>query len=216
MEIVCPRRIRRSPLALYNPPVEAERSPGFDPKRPVASAAAVLRAVLLAPKSFYLNFTAEGPLREPILFVLLVSAVSAVLRLLLVLIFSTEGTGEAVIAVLEAIAYVALSPLLLGLFSGAYLLSLRTFVGSEGNFRQIYRMLAYAWAGAILFWIPGVGAFAFTYVTLVLMAIGIRYVYRTSFLTALVTALVGYVPAAIFYLLLILVGVFAVDLSSGA
>jgi hypothetical protein len=163
--------------------VEVERSPGFDPKRPVASAAAVLRAVLLAPKSFYLNFTAEGPLREPILFVLLVSAVSAVLRLLLVLIFSTEGTGEAVIAVLEAIAYVA---------------------------------LAYSWAGAILFWIPGVGAFAFTYVMLVLMAIGIRYVYRTSFLTALVTALVGYVPAAIFYLLLILVGVFAVDLSSGA
>ena len=176
----------------------------------------MLRAVLLTPKSFYLNFTAEGPLREPTLFVLLVSAVSATLRLLLVLIFSTEGVGEAGIAALEAIAYVALSPLLLGLFSGAYLLSLRTFVGPEGNFRQIYRMLAYAWAGAILFWIPGVGAFAFTYVTLVLMAIGIRYVYRTSFLTALVTALVSYVPAAIFYLLLILVGVFAVDLSSGA
>jgi hypothetical protein len=30
-----------------------------------------------------------------------------------------------------------------------------------------------------------------------------------------VTALVGYVPAAIFYLFLILLGVFAVDLSSG-
>ncbi len=106
--IVCHRRVRRSPLALYNPPVEVERSPGFDPKRPVASAAAVLRAVLLAPKSFYLNFPAEGPLREPILFVLLVSAVSAVLRLLLVLIFSTEGAVEAGIAVLETIAYVAL------------------------------------------------------------------------------------------------------------
>jgi hypothetical protein len=210
------RGVRRSPLALYNPPVEVERSPEFDPKRPVASAAAVLRAVLLAPKSFYLNFSAEGRLREPILFVLLVSAVSAVLRLLLVLIFSTEGAGEAGIAVLETIAYVALSPMLIGLFSGAYLLSVRTFVGPEGNFRQIYRMLAYAWAGAILFWIPGVGAFAFTYVTLVLMAIGIRYVYRTSFLTALVTALVGYVPAAIFYLLLILLGVFALDLSSSA
>ncbi len=176
----------------------------------------MLRAVLLAPKSFYLSFPAEGTLREPILFVLLVSAVSAVLRLLLVLILSTEGAVEAGIAVLETIAYVALSPLLVGLFSGAYLLSMRTFVGPEGNFRQIYRMLAYAWAGAILFWIPGLGAFAFTYVTFVLMAIGIRYVYRTSFLTALVTALVGYVPAAIFYLLLILLGVFAVDLSSGA
>ncbi len=211
---MCRRRVRRSPPALYNPLVEVERSPGFDPKRPVASAAEVLRAVLLAPKSFYVNFSAEGPLREPILFVLLVSAVSAVLRLLLVLVFSTEGAGEAGIAVLETVAYVALAPLLVGLFSGAYLLSVRTFVGPEGNFRQIYRMLAYAWAGAILFWIPGLGAFAFTYVTLVLMAIGIRYVYRASFLTALVTALVGYVPAAIFYLLLILAGVFAVDLFS--
>ena len=209
-------RVRPSPLALYNPPVDLEKSPGFDPKRPVVSAAAVLRAVLLAPKSYYLNFTAEGPLREPILFVLLVSAVSAALRLLLVLIFSTEGIGEAGIALLEAIAYVALSPLLLGLFAGVYLLSLRTFLGSAGDFRQIYRMLAYAWAGAILFWVPGVGAFAFTYVTLVLMAIGIRYVYHTSFLTALVTALVGYVPAAIIYLVLILVGVFAMDLPSGA
>jgi hypothetical protein len=196
--------------------VEVGRSPGFDPKRPVASAAAVLRAVLLAPKSFYLNFIAEGTLREPTLFVLLVSAVGAVLRLLLILIFSTEGAAEAGIVVLETIAYVALSPLLVGIFSGAYLLSVRTFVGPEGNFRQIYRMLAYAWGGVILFWIPGLGAFAFTYVTLVLMAIGIRYVYRTSFLTALVTALVGYVPAAIFYLLLILLGVFAVDLSSSA
>lgn len=196
--------------------MEVERSTGFDPKRPVASAAAVLRAVLLAPKSFYLSFSAEGPLREPTLFVLLVSAVSAVLRLLLVLIFSTEDIGEAGIAVLETLAYVALSPLLVGLFSGVYLLSVRTFVGPEGNFRQIYRMLAYAWGGAILFWIPGLGAFAFTYVTLVLMAVAIRYVYRASFLTALVTALVGYVPAAIFYLLLILAGAFAVDLSSGA
>jgi hypothetical protein len=200
---------------LYNPTVEVERSPEFDPKRPFASAAAVIRAISLAPRGFYLNFPAEGPLREPILFVLLVSAVSAVLRLLLVLVFSAQGAGEAGVAALEALLFVALSPLLVGLFSGAYLLSIRTFMGPEGDFRQIYRMLAYAWGGAILFWIPGLGAFAFTYVTLVLVGIGIRYVYRTSFLTALVTALVGYVPAAIIYLLLIVLGVFAIDLFAG-
>ena len=196
--------------------MEVERFPEFDPKRPVASAAAVLRGIFLTPKRFYLGFPAEGPLREPILFVLLVSAVSAVLRLVLVLIFSTGGAGEMGVAILEALAYVALSPLLVGIFSGAYLLSVRTFVGPEGDFRQIYRILAYAWGAAILLWIPGLSAFAFTYATLVLMGIGIRYVYRTSFLTALVTALVGYVPSAILYLLLILLGVFAVDLSSGA
>ena len=207
---------RGLPPALYNPLMEVERFPEFDPKRPVASAAAVLRGIFLTPKRFYLGFPAEGPLREPILFVLLVSAVSAVLRLVLVLIFSAGGAGEVGIAVLEALVYVALSPLLVGIFSGAYLLSVRTFVGPEGDFRQIYRMLAYAWGAAILLWIPGLSAFAFTYATLVLMGIGIRYAYRTSFLTALVTALVGYVPSAILYLLLILLGVFAVDLSSGA
>lgn len=64
--------------ALYNPTVEATKSPEFDPKRPAGSTAAVLRGIFLAPRSFYLNFPAEGPLREPALFVLLVSTVSGV------------------------------------------------------------------------------------------------------------------------------------------
>ncbi len=178
----------------------------FDPSRPVASAAAVIRAIFLSPKRFYLGFRPEGPLREPVLFVLLVSAVSAVLRLALVLTydwFVGELTfGVAGVAVLETVAYVVLSPAMIALFAGAYLLSVRTFVGPEGTFRGVFRILAYAYGAAILFWVPILNALAFTYVALVLVAVAFRYVYRASFLTALVTALAGYVPSALLYIFL--------------
>jgi hypothetical protein len=39
-------------------------------------ALAVIRAVLSSPRDFYLNFSPEGPLREPAVFVLLVGAVT--------------------------------------------------------------------------------------------------------------------------------------------
>ncbi len=191
--------------------MQTTESPEFDPKRPAASAAAILRGIFLAPRSFYLNFRAEGPLREPILFVLLVSAVSGALSAAVNLVYGVvSGTmGAGLLGVIAVnLAFVVLGPLVVGLFSGAYLLSVRTFIGPEGDFQQVYRMLAYAWGVAVLFWIPGLNAFAFTYATLVLMLLGIRYVYRTSFLTALMTALVGYVPSAILFILLIRFGVF--------
>jgi len=177
------------------------KSPEFDPKRPVASATAVLRAIFLRPKAFYQNLEAEGPLWEPAVFVLLVSAVSGILWLLLVLAISADGLGEASVAVFVTLAYVVLSPALIGFFSGAYLLSVRGFVGTEGNFRGIYRILAYAWGAMILF--PFLNALAFTYATLILMIIGIGYVYRAPFLTALVTALVAYIPSAIIFILIV-------------
>jgi hypothetical protein len=46
---------------------------------------------------------------------------------------------------------------------------------------------------------PFLNALAFTYATLVLMVIGIRYVYHAPFLTALVTALTAYVPSALIF-----------------
>ncbi len=193
---------RRSLSALYNPLVEGAKSPEFDPRRPVASAVAVLRAIFFAPRRFYLNFTAEGPLREPALFVLLVSAVSGVLSTVVNLISATifeTGVSLPGLAV-SKLAFFVLSPILVGAVAGVYLLSVRTFIGSEGKFREVYRMLAYAYGAAILFWIPGVSALAFTYATLILMLLGIRSVYRTSFLTALVTALTGFVPVALAFI----------------
>ncbi len=191
------------------------QSAEFDTKRPVASAAEILRGIFFAPRSFYLNFRAEGPLREAILFVLLVSAVSGVASVVVNLAYAgisgTLGAGL-LEAMVVNLAFTVLAPLVVGIFSGAYLLSVRTFIGPEGSYLQVYRMLAYAWGAAILFWIPGLNAFAFTYATLVLMLLGIRYVYRTSFLTALVTALVGYVPSSILFILLIQLGVFVTGL----
>jgi len=196
----------RPPLAtLYNPTVEATKSPEFDPKRPVGSAAAVLRGIFLAPRSFYLNFPAEGPLCEPALFVLLVSAVSGVLSVVINIIpgaiFGTSASFPGVLAL--NLAFVGLSPILVGAAALAYLLSVRIFVGPEGSFRAVYRMLAYAYGAMILFWLPVVNAFAFTYAAFVLMLLGIRSVYRTSFLTGLVTTLAGFVPVGVAFIYLV-------------
>ena len=58
-------------------------------------------------------------------------------------------------------------------------------------------MAAYASGALILAWIPIVGAFAITYALMVLMGTGVRLVYRTSLLTAAVTALVSFVPISV-------------------
>ena len=186
--------------------MDKPHSPEFVPSEPLRSATAVLRGIFFAPKDFFLNFKAQGSVREPILFVLLVSAVAAILRLVLVLIFATDGISEAGISGLQALLFVVLSPVLVGILSGAYFLSVRTFVGPVGTFNEVYRMLGYAYGAMILFWVPVVQAFAFTYATLVLMLFAIRYVYRTTFLTALITVLVGYVPSAMFIIFLQIVG----------
>jgi hypothetical protein len=184
--------------------VNGAKSPEFDPGRPVASAAAVLRGIFLAPKSFYLNFPAEGPLREPTLFVLLVSAVSGTLSVVVNLIGSIFGTDTNLPGVVALnLAFVVLSPVAVGAAAGAYLLSVRTFVGPEGSFREVYRMLAYAYGAMILFWLPVVNAFAFTYAAFVLMLLGIRSVYRTSFLTSLITTLAGFVPVGVAFIYLV-------------
>jgi hypothetical protein len=185
--------------------VDGAKSPEFDPERPVVSSAAVLRAISLAPKSFYLHFDTEGPLREPATFVLLVSAVSGFLSVVANVISATVfGTGTNLLGVVAVnLAFVVLSPVLVGVAAGAYLLSVRAFVGPEGHFRGVYRMLAYAYGSMILFWVPIVYAFAFTYTAMILMGLGIRSVYRTSFLTTLVTTLVGFVPVSIAFIYLL-------------
>ena len=176
-------------------------APEFNLQRPLPSALAVIRAVLFSPRNFYLNFSPEGPVREPAVFVLLVAAVTGVLTaavaLLSGLIFGEVGAGELGLAVLEAVIFALLSPLAVGVVAGVYLLSIRTFVGKMSSFREVYRMAAYASGALILAWIPIVGAFAVTYALMVLMGIGVRIVYRTSLLTAVVTALVSFVPISV-------------------
>jgi len=109
--------------------------------------------------------------------------------------------------VIDAVAFALLSPVGVGVVAGVYLLSIRTFVGKVSGFREIYRLAAYAAAALLLAWIPVLGAFAFTYALIVLMGIGIQSVYGTTFLTTVVTVVVGFVPVASFLIWLIIAGV---------
>jgi hypothetical protein len=182
--------------------MEKPRSPEFAPDDPVRSAAAVIRAIFVTPRDFFVRFSEDGPLKEPVLFVMLVTAVTATLRLVLTLIFGSNDAASVGVSVVEAVVFVVLSPAIVGVFAGAYLLSIRTFVGEVGNFRAVYRMVAYAYGAMVLFWVPVINAFAFTYFALILMGMAVRYAYRTSFLNATVTAMVAYVPAAMLFIFL--------------
>jgi hypothetical protein len=178
--------------------MQSNESPEFDLQRPLASAVVVIRTVLFSPRSFYLNFKVEGPLKEPAVFVLLVGAVAGLLGAAVALasnvLFGDLDSGDIRSAVVGALLFAVLSPVGVGVVAGVYLLAIRTFVGKVSSFTEVYRMAAYSAAALVLAWIPVLGAFAVTYALMVLMGIGIKVVYRTSLMTAAVTALVGFVP----------------------
>ena len=180
--------------------MQKDPAPEFDLQRPFASAVAVMQTVLFSPRSFYLNFKVDGPVREPAVFVLLVGAVSGILGAALALstnlLFGDLDAGDLRAAVIDAVLFALLSPVGVGVVAGIYLLSIKTFVGNVSGFREVYRMAAYAAATLVLAWIPVLGAFAFAYALIVLMGIGIQSIYETSFLTTVVTAVVGFVPVA--------------------
>ena len=190
--------------------MQKDPSPEFDLQRPFASAVAVIRTVLFSPRSFYVNFKIEGPLKEPAAFVLLVGAVCGILgaavALCTNLLFGDFDAGDLRAAALDAILFALLSPVGVGVVAGVYLLSIRTFVGKVSGFKEVYRMAAYAAAALVLAWIPVLGAFAFSYALIVLMGIGIQSVYGTTFLTTFVTAVVGFVPVASVVIWLIIAG----------
>jgi hypothetical protein len=190
--------------------MQKDPAPEFDLQRPFASAVAVILTVLFSPRSFYLNFKVEGPIREPAAFVLLVGAVSGILGAALALstnlLFGDLDAGDLRAAVIDAVVFALLLPVGVGAVAGVYLLSIRTFVGKVAGFREVYRMAAYA-AALVLAWIPILGAFAFTYALIVLMGIGIQSVYGTTFLTTVVTAVVAFVPVASVVIWLIIAGV---------
>ena len=191
--------------------MQKDPSPEFDLRRPFASAVAVIRTVLFSPRSFYVNFRVEGPLKEPAAFVLLVGAVCGILGAAVALstnlLFGDLDAGDLRAAALDALLFALLSPVGVGVVAGIYLLSIRTFVGKVSGFREVYRMAAYAAAALVLAWIPVLGAFAFSYALIVLLGIAIQSVYGTTFLTTFVTAVVGFVPVASVVIWLLIAGV---------
>jgi hypothetical protein len=190
--------------------MQKDPSPEFDLRRPFASAVAVIRTVLFSPRSFYVNFKVEGPLKEPVAFVLLVGAVCGILGAAVALstnlLFGDLDAGDLRAAALDALLFALLSPVGVGVVAGIYLLSIRTFVGKVSGFREVYRMAAYAAAALVLAWVPVLGAFAFSYALIVLLGIAIQSVYGTTFLTTFVTAVVGFVPVASVVIWLLIAG----------
>jgi hypothetical protein len=191
--------------------MQKDSAPEFDLQRPFASAVAVMQTVLFSPRSFYLNFKVEGPLKEPAAFVLLVGAVCGILGAAVALstnlLFGDLDAGDLRAAVVDAFLFALLSPVGVGVVAGVYLLSIRTFVGKVSGFREVYRLAAYAAAALVFAWIPVLGAFAFAYALIVLMGIGIQSIYGTAFLTTVVIAVVGFVPVASVVIWLIAAGV---------
>jgi hypothetical protein len=178
--------------------MQSAKAPEFSLDRPVSSAAAAIRAVLFSPRAFFANFSADGPLREPVLFALLVGTVTGVLGAVVALISNAlaggVGTDDLRAAVVEGLLFAVLSPVGVAVAAGVYLLSIRTFVGSVADFPQAYRIVAYAYSAFVFAWVPVLGSVAISYALLVLMGIAIREVYEASFLTAVITALVGFIP----------------------
>lgn len=177
-----------------------DKAPEFDLQRPFTSTISVLRAVLFSPKTFYSNLEVDGPMREPALFALVVGAVSGVLGAALALtsnvLFGDFGASDLRAALVGAVLFAGLSPVGVGVAAAIYLVSIRTFVGKVASFAEVYRMVAYAASVLVLAWIPVLGAFAFTYALMVLMGLGIRSAYKTSFITTVITVFVGFVPVA--------------------
>lgn len=175
------------------------KAPEFDPRRPLGSALATIRAVLFSPRAFYANLEAEGPLKEPALFALFVGTVFSVLAATASLISNAAtggiSAGDLRAAVVEGALFAVLSPVGVGVAAGLYLLAIRTFIGNVADFAQVYRLVAYAFAAFAFAWVPILGSVAIPYALLILMGIAIKQVYATSFLTAVITALVGFIPA---------------------
>ena len=180
--------------------MQSDKAPEFDLRHPITSAISVLRAVLFSPRTFYLNFKADGPVREPTVFALLVGVVAGVLGAAVALasnlLFGDFDAGDLRAALVGALLFAVLSPVGVGVTAGVFLLSIRMFVGKVSGFAEVYRMAAYAASVLVFAWIPILGAFAFTYALMVLMGIGIQSVYKTSFITTVITVLAGFVPVA--------------------
>ncbi len=178
--------------------MQSAKAPEFSLNRPVSSALATIRAVLFSPRSFFANFPADGPLKEPVMFAVFVGTVTGVLGAVVALVSNalTGGVGadDLRAAVVEGLLFAVLSPVGVAVAAGVYLLSIKTFVGNVADFPQAYRILAYAFAAFVFAWVPVLGSVAIPYALLLLMGVAIREVYEASFLTSVITALVGFIP----------------------
>ncbi|MGI8540120.1 MAG: YIP1 family protein, partial [Rubrobacteraceae bacterium] len=180
-------------------------SPEFDLSNPLASFFSVLRAVVFSPRRFFTNFETDGPMREPAIFAFLVGVAGGILSLItapiLAFFFGSEvNISQGVsfgLSPLAAVGFAVLSPALVAIMATVYLVAIRTFIGGDGDFRRIFRMSAYAYGAMFLAPMPIIGAFAVTFSLMIVMGVGVHVIYRSAFMTTLITALTGFVPIAL-------------------
>lgn len=176
-------------------------SPEFDLSNPAGSFWRVFRAIFSSPRKFFLGFEAEGSLKGPAIYTVVIGFISGLLGVALGPPFAAvfdSGTDEVFgLTPLEGVGFAIIYPAFVALAAAVYLLAIRVFIGRVGDFGQIFRMASYGFGGMAFAWIPLIGAFAITYSLLVTMVIGIRYVFSTTFITALVVTLTGFVPLAL-------------------
>src|SRR4028118_1039876 len=113
--------------------MQSTKAPEFSLDRPLSSALATIRAVLFSPRAFYANFQADGSLKEPVLFALLVGTVTGVLGAVVALVSNVltgeVGADDLRAAVVEGLLFAVLSPVGVAVAAAVYLLSIRTLVG---------------------------------------------------------------------------------------
>lgn len=118
------------------------------------------RSIIVSPREFFDAMPLEGGLKDPVLFMLIVSVASS-LGILLITMKPLQALQELIVRIL--ISFV----------SSAYLLVLSRGFGGTGSFEGTYRAFAYASAPMMISWIPFLNLIAAIY-GLFLMRLGLE------------------------------------------
>jgi hypothetical protein len=168
---------------------------------PVQSFIATVQAVVLRPVEFFRGILRQGDLINPLIFAIICYEVSAILGSLLRLvgIGANQGFGAFIASIIIAPIFTAIG---LFIFSGILHLLVMLIVGSRNSgFEATFRVVAYSAVTSLVSWIPFIGWILSLY-GIYLGIVGVREVHNTTTGKA---ALVVLIPAAVVFLLVVLV-----------
>ena len=138
--------------------------------------------VITNPVGFYQQMPRNGGLRDPLIFMVILSVVAGVLSAVLSTI--GFGTGAAMAGGLIAIIMVPIFVVIFGFIGAGIAYVIWNIMGSQENFETAFRCVAYTAAiapiTAILKLIPYLGSFATALWPMALLAIASIHVHRRS------------------------------------
>jgi hypothetical protein len=167
---------------------------------PVQTFIATVQAVVLRPVEFFRGILRRGDLINPLIFAIICYEVPAILGglLRLVGIGANQGFGAFIASIILAPIFTAIG---LFIFSGILYLLVMLIVGSRNSgYEATFRVVAYSAVTSLVSWIPFIGWILSLY-GIYLAIVGIREMHNTTTGKA---ALVVLIPAAIVFLILIL------------